>query len=308
MKFLYFLLVTLAFFGSFAIGYKVRAKELGVRTYDLGTVSSLPVMTGSQNFPILSGQGIIAIDGDSNTTLFEKNADTKLLPASTTKIVTAITALDYYKLSDVLAVQTRWIEGQTMGLVLNEKMTFENLLNGLLVYSANDAAIAIADNYPGGKDAFVDAMNAKAQSLHLTLTHFANPIGLDDPNQVTTPRDMVRVAKVAMQNPIFAKIVNTKNVNVSDVTGKFNYSVANVNQLLGTVDGVMGIKTGWTEGAKENLITYVNRDKHPVYIALLGSDDRFGETTQLVNWIYTNYNWQKVDFVQKAVSQIPLSL
>lgn len=303
MKPLSLIIVFIAFVFSFALGLNVRAKELGIKNYDIGNASSLPVLTGSQNFPIFSGQGIIAVDSDSNVTLFEKNADQPLYPASTTKIMTALVGLDYYNLNQTLTVLDSNVEGQKMGLMVGEQMTFENLLNGLLIYSANDAAIAIADNYPGGRENFVAAMNAKAQSLHLENSHFANPIGLDDPNQVTTARDMVRVAEVAMQNPTFASIVGTKIKTISDVTGKFNYSVKNVNELLGQ-DGVIGVKTGWTEGARENLVTDVDQNGHNIYIALLGSGDRFGETKELIDWIYGNYNWQKVGFIQKAVSSL----
>lgn len=304
MKLLYFLLVTIVFLGSFAIGMNVRAKELGVKLYNIGDASSLPVLTKNNQMPDLSGQGIIAVDGDSNVTLFEKNADNKFLPASTTKIITALVSLDYYKLDQVLTVINPSVDGQKMGLVRGEQITVSNLLNALLIYSANDAAITLAQNYPGGIDSFVSAMNAKADSLHLENTHFANPVGLDDSLQYTTARDMVRVAKVAMQNPIFQEIVGTKERVVTDASGKFSYDLRNVNQLLGSVDGVMGIKTGWTQEAKENLISFVTRNDHKVYIALLGSEDRFGETTEIINWVFDNYSWQKVSFAQKAVGHI----
>jgi D-alanyl-D-alanine carboxypeptidase (penicillin-binding protein 5/6) len=304
IKLIYILLLVIVFFGSFLLGVKIRAQELGIKLYDIGNASQLPILNGEKTFPILSGQGVIAIDGDSNVTLYEKNADKEFLPASTTKIITALVSLDYYKLQDELTVTDPTIDGQRMGLMVGEKMTFENMLNGLLIYSANDAAITLADNYPGGREAFVNAMNTKVEQLHLDHSHFVNPAGLDDPNQFTTARDMVRVAIVAMQNPTFAKIVGTKNKIVTDVTGKFSYNVTNVNQLLGNVDGVMGIKTGWTEAARENLVTYVMRNNHKVFITILGSEDRFGETTELVNWIYGSYVWQKVTYTQKAVGMI----
>lgn len=302
-KIVYFSIAFVAFVVSFALGVNVRAKELGIKNYNITDASSLPLLIGSTNFPVFSGQGIIAVDADSNVTLFEKNADQPLYPASTTKIMTALVGLDYYNMNQVLTVANVNVEGQRMGLMQGEQMTFENLLNGLLIYSANDAAITIADNYPGGRENFVAAMNAKAQSLHLENSHFANPVGLDDPTQVTTARDMVRVAKIAMQNPNFAKVVGTKTTVVSDTTGKFNYELKNVNELLG-IDGVIGVKTGWTEGARENLVTDVEQNGHNVYITILGSSDRFGETKELIDWVYTNYSWQKVGILQKAVGSL----
>lgn len=304
MKILYITLVTLVFIGSFFLGLQVRAKEVGIKLYDIGSVSALPVLTENNSFPILSGQGVIAVDKDSGVTLYEKSADAPLYPASTTKIITALVSFDYYKPSDIISVINPTVDGQKIGLFTGEKLTFDSLINALLIYSANDAAITLSDNFPGGRNAFVDAMNSKAQSLHLDHSHFANPVGLDDPTQVTTARDMVRLSAIAMQNPYFASIVGTREKVIRDVSGKYSYDLTNVNQLLGVVPGVEGIKTGWTEEARENLITYVERDNHKIYIALLGSEDRFGETKELIDWIYGSFVWKKIGFVQKAVGMM----
>jgi serine-type D-Ala-D-Ala carboxypeptidase (penicillin-binding protein 5/6) len=168
-----------------------------------------------------------------------------------------------------------------------------------LVYSANDAAETLAQNFPGGYDAFISAMNLKANELSMANSHFENPIGLDGDTQRSTARDLVRVSEVAMRNPEFAKIVGTKNKVVSDVSEKFIHNLKNVNELLGVVPGVMGVKTGWTEGARENLVTYLVRENHDgathkIMIALLGSQDRFGETREIIDWIFNNYNWNEV--------------
>ncbi len=304
MKLLGILLLIIVFFGSFLLGFGVRAKELGIKLYDIGDASSLPILTGTNSFPTVSGQGVIAVDATSNVTLYEKNADMQLYPASTTKIITALVSLDYYKHDQVLTVFNPAVDGQKMGLVTGEQMTFLNMLNGLLIYSANDAAVTLADNYPGGREAFVNAMNAKVQDLHLDHSHFANPVGLDDSTQFTTARDMVRVAEFAMRNPTFAGIVGTKEKIITDQTGKFSYDLSNVNQLLGSVPGVIGVKTGFTEAARENLVTDVNRDNHDVFITILGSEDRFGETTELINWIYGSYSWKSVTYAQKMVGML----
>ena len=253
-----------------------------------------PVLVASSTFPVLSAQGALAVDLDSGVSLYEKNADQPLLPASTTKIITALVSLDTYKLDQVLTVNNGVVVGQKMGLYSGEQITFENLLYGLLVYSANDAAQTLAQNFPGGYDAFIAAMNQKAKDLSMTGSKFQNPVGLDGLNQITTARDLVRASEVAMRNPEFAKVVGTKSVDFTDVTGKVKYNLKNINELLGTVPGVLGIKTGWTENARENLVTYIGRDGHKVIIAVLGSEDRFGETKELIDWVFTNYQWQEV--------------
>lgn len=259
----------------------------------------VPTLTQEASFPVLSAQAVLAIDADSGVTLFEKNADTPLLPASTTKIITALVAFDSYPLDTVLTVGKINVEGQKMGLFKGEKITVENLLYGLLVYSANDAAEVLADNFPGGREAFIEAMNNKAYELSLEKSSFYNPTGLDGNGHVTTAKDLIRVSRIAMQNPIFAQIVSTKEKIVKSVDEKNVYHLTNINELLGKVPGVMGIKTGWTENARENLVTYLERDNHKIYIAVLASQDRFGETKELIDWIFTNYTWKEVNFLNR---------
>lgn len=267
-----------------------------------------PILGASLSFPVISAQGAIAVDLGSGVPLYEKNPDLELLPASTTKIVTALVALDTYPLDQVLTVpKGANVDGQKMGLFVGEQMKVEDLLYGLLVYSANDAAMTLALNYPvssesgiSSYDAFIYSMNNKAQELSMNNSKFENPVGLDGLNQMTTARDLVRVSEVAMRNPIFSEIVGTKVTTVSDVSGKTVYHLENVNELLGVVPGVLGIKTGWTENARENLVTYVEHDgqdgaSHKVIIAILGSQDRFGETKELIDWIFSNYEWQEVN-------------
>ena len=253
-----------------------------------------PVLAADSSFPIVSAQGALAIDLDSGISLYEKNPDIKLLPASTTKIVTALVVLDSYPLDQVITVGRIKVDGQKMGLFLGEQITVENLLYGLLVFSANDAAEVLASNYPGGYGAFIEAMNIKAKDLSMLNSYFQNPVGLDGSNQVTTAKDLIRVSEVAMKNPEFAKIVGTKVARFTDTTGNIKYNLKNINELLGVVPGVLGVKTGWTENARENLVTYVERDGHKMMIAVLGSQDRFGETRELINWVFESYTWQEV--------------
>lgn len=259
------------------------------------TFPPLPVLIGKNQYPVLSAQGVMAVDLSSGINLYEKNADSQLLPASTTKIITALVSLDAYKLDQILTVGKEVkVIGQKMGIYPGEQMKVEDLLYGLLVYSANDAAETLAQNYEGGYDSFISAMNAKAVELSMTNTRFDNPVGLDTAGQHSTAKDLVRASEVAMRIPEFAKIVGTKQIVLTDVSGKSTYNMRNINELLGVVPGVLGVKTGWTENARENLVTYIERDGHKVMIAVLGSQDRFGETKELIDWIFGSYEWQSV--------------
>src|SRR3989344_931118 len=253
-----------------------------------------PVLTGKGNFPTISAQSTLAIDLDSGVSLYEKEADAKLLPASTTKIVTALVAMDYYPLDKVLTVGKIKIDGQKMHLAEGEEITIRDLLYGLLINSANDAAEILADNYKGGRASFIDEMNKKAKSLGLTNSIFTNPSGLDEEGLLTTARDLATIATFAMRNPFFKEIVSTREIVVTSIDGKGKHKLVNINKLLGEVDGVLGVKTGWTENASENLVTYIERDGKKIMIVTLGSQDRFGETKEIISWIFDNYTWQRV--------------
>lgn len=295
MKLLYLSMLSFVFIATSALALSVTASHRQpTANRQTKNFAPLPVLSRDSSFPIVSAEAALAVDNDSGVVLYEKNPDSPLLPASTTKIVTALVAMDYYSLEAVLKVGNISTDGQKMGLAKGEQIRVEDLLYGLLVYSANDAAEVLAQNYQGGKDAFVAAMNKKAQELSLKNTNFKNPAGLDGDEQVTTARDLVIVSQVAMKNPEFAKIVGTKQITVRSTDGRIVHKLTNINELLGRVNGVLGVKTGWTENARENLVTYVNRDGRKVMIALLGSQDRFGETKELIDWIFANYKWQSV--------------
>lgn len=259
-------------------------------------IAPLPVLAAETDSekPVFSAISVIALDVDSGVTLFEKNPDEVLYPASTTKIVTALVALEVYRLTDVVTVANPPVDGQKMGLVNGEQITVENLLKGMLIFSANDAAEALARNFPDGYEAFIEKMNRKAQEISMTNSHFMNASGLENWQHVSTARDMARAGAAAMNNPLFSEIVGTKKITVTNIDGSKVHRLSNVNKLIGTVDGVIGVKTGFTEHAKENLITYVRRNGKRVVISLLGSDDRFGETTALIDWVYGNYKWEEV--------------
>lgn len=306
-NFVYMLLISLVFVASVSISFTGISGDSG--SYDetpnnqdtklkvLGEsddLADLPVLKPETDFPVLSAQSVLAIDGESGVSLYEKNPDEQLLPASTTKILTALVAMDYYVKDAVLTVGDINVTGQKMGLVPGEKITVDGLLYGLLVSSANDAAEVLAENYPGGRNAFIASMNAKANLVNLENSVFSNPTGLDGNGHQTTARDLARVTVYAMKDAYFSEIVGTKQVVVKSTDEKLVHNLKSTNELLENLDGVLGTKTGWTENARENLVTYLERDGRRIVISLLGSQDRFGETKDLVEWIFENYDWVKV--------------
>lgn len=243
--------------------------------------------------PQISASGAIIMDADSKVVLYAKNPDLRFSLASTTKMMTGLTALDYFNLNDILTVKTATDEGSLLGLYPGEQMIFKNLLYAMFLPSANDAAFTIAQNFPQGQDAFVKKMNEKAESLQLFNTSYVDPAGLLDEGDYTTPFDLARLASFFIQNKILQEIVNTKQITISDTQGK-EFELKNLNVLLG-FDGVNGIKTGYTEGAGQVLVTSKIEKGRTIVIVVMGSDDRFGDTEKLLNLVSNNLNYLPID-------------
>ncbi len=242
--------------------------------------------------PALFARAILIKDMATEIVLYQKDAAQKVPIASVTKIMTALLGSEYFKANQTLTVSDSVaISGSKIGLTRGEVITFRSLLYGMLLNSGNDAAFAIAENYPGGVLGFVSAMNKKAAQLNLSNTHFDNPAGFDSPKQYSSAYDIAVITQEALKDYQLSRIVATKDTEITSVDKKYKHTLRNLNVLLSKVSGVLGVKTGYTEGAKENLVTLVERDGHRILIVVLGSDDRFGESTKIIEWTYQNFTW-----------------
>lgn len=243
--------------------------------------------------PNLSAVSAIVLDPTTNFIFFEKYSEKRVPIASTTKIMTALVAVDYYSLDDILAVQDLIVgnNGSSMGLKLGEKITIKSLLYGLLLNSGNDAAYVLAQNYPGGVKGFITAMNQKAKALSLSNTHFDNPAGFDSLNHYSSASDLAKIAIYSQKNEVISQMVISKQASVTSVNGSIVHNLNNLNKLLAYPE-YMGIKTGYSSVAKENLVAAVKKDDQQVLTVVLGSNDRFGETKALVDWVFANFSWE----------------
>lgn len=255
----------------------------------LPKINPVPYLKNPYYYPNVSAEGIYIVDLPSFTPIFQKNAQTKFFPASTSKIITALVASDIYKPEEIITIKRVISEGQIMGLVENEQITVENLLYGILVHSGNDAAYALADYY--GFDRFINLMNQKAKKLHMTNSHFTNPAGLDDVRQYVTPFDLALAARAFLENPLLRKIVSTKEITISDVDFKIFHRLVNINKLLGEIQGIGGLKTGYTENAGENLVSFYKKNGHQFIIVILKSQDRFTDTRNIILWLNENVDY-----------------
>lgn len=292
--FVYFPLFLLFIFFVFALsnflinGWIYQNKVLPA-PFVISREAKFPIIK-TEFVPKISAQGAIIMDADSKVVLYSKNPDLRFSEASTTKIMTALTALDYFKLSDILTVKQATTEGSILGLYEGEQMSFENLLYAMLLPSANDAAIAIAQNYPDGQASFVQKMNEKARLFKLFNTHYEDPAGLLDAGDYTTPFDLARLASFAVKNDVVRKIVATKEKVIYDASSTSTYDLLNLNKLLGQ-DGVNGVKTGYTEEAGQVLVTSKEEQGKTVIIVVMGSGDRFSDTTKLLDLVNNNLTY-----------------
>ena len=238
----------------------------------------------------VSAKSAYAIELDGNEVIFEKNADLKLGMASTTKIMTAIVAIENAPLDKVIKIPTEaiGIEGSSIYLQEGEELTIEQLLYALLLESANDAAVAIAVSVGGTVDNFVCMMNEKANSLCLENTHFTIPHGLDDDNHYTTAKELAVLAGYAINNPIFYDIVSTYKYVIP--LGKDGSRVlVNHNRLLRTYDGAIGIKTGFTKKCGRCLVSCAEVDGVRRVAVTLNAPNDWNDHKEMLDLGFSTY-------------------
>lgn len=253
------------------------------KTYQEIEIPELPVLPITPQLNI-SAESLIVFEKDSRTVVFEKNSSLRFSPASTTKIMTALIALESYDLDQYLtAYGVSEVSGSSMGLYEGEQISVRNLLYGLMLPSGNDAAFVLSQNYPGGRTAFIERMNEKAKELRLYNTRFIDPAGYED-NNYSTAFDLARLALVAVQNPELKKIVETKFITVYDRYFMYEHRLENLNRLLYN-EGVFGVKTGYTYEAGQVLVTLFESNGKTFIVVVLKSQDRFFDTELILNEI-----------------------
>jgi D-alanyl-D-alanine carboxypeptidase len=242
-----------------------------------------------------TAKAAVIIDGESGAVIYDKDAHQRLAPASMTKIATAIVALEHGNLNDVVKVNINSqkfaaeTESTVIGLMPGEELTLEQLLYGMLVFSGNDAAVAVAEYIGGTQENFMKMVNDKVQQLGLHDTHFVNPHGLDADNHYSSAYDMTMLARYAMQNPTFAKIVATKETTVKGKLG--TYYLKNWNTLLWTYPGVDGVKTGDTDNAGQCVVLTAVKNGHRIYATLMNSQNRKADGPLMLDYAFQNYSW-----------------
>jgi D-alanyl-D-alanine carboxypeptidase len=263
------------------------------------TITKLPVanpaLASVEPAPPVSAAAALVMDAETGRVLYDLRGHDIMAPASTTKIMTAILALQ--QLPDlqrvvVSDIDARMLIGSSvMGLRPGVPYSVQDLMFGLMLPSGNDAAIELARAVDGDEGRFVQRMNSLAQALDLRETHFANPHGLDAPDHYSSAYDLAKLADFAMANPVFAWIAGAREYRLAPPS---DYDLYNGNSMLNVYPGADGVKIGWTEAAGWTLVASAMRDGHRVIAVVLNSADRDADASALLDWVYRSYRWDPV--------------
>lgn len=285
--FMFFIFISMFVYVSFA-------DDIDNETIDVSTELNSFTDTSAETIkePDVNSRACVVIDRKTNSVLFGKNENTKKKMASTTKIMTATIIIEKCNLSDTIEISKKaaGTGGSRLGLKTGDKITILDLLYGLMLRSGNDAAVALAEYAGGDINGFAELMNAKALELGLTNTHFETPHGLDSNEHYTTAYELALLSNYALNNPTFAKIVGTKNYTIT-INGSPK-ALSNTNELLGNMEGVYGIKTGFTNGANRCLVTACKRNNIDIICVVLGADTkkfRTIDSIKLINYVFNNF-------------------
>ena len=289
----YLVSVALYFTGAVLVSGFLYYNIKQEKAYESININS-PIFIEDTSFPLFSGvsaKSAVLIDGKSGAVLFEKDSDTRLYMASTTKIMTALIALEKLPLNTVVTVpkEATLVEGSSIYLRENEKITVETLLYGLLLESGNDAAHTLAVAVSGSPEKFAELMNEKAREMGLKNTLFANPHGLTDENHYTTAYEIGFIASKAMKNPTFREMVSTKSKTIPSLDGEITRYFSNHNKMLNMYPGAIGVKTGFTKAAGRCLVSAAERDGNMFIAVTLNDGNDWKDHSAMLDYGFENY-------------------
>lgn len=276
---------------------------------EMETRSNMPVISekavAGKKAPVINALAAVVIEASSGRVLYSKNAAVKRSIASTTKIMTAVIALENGSMDDEVTISKRaaGIGGSTIGFRAGQTFTLKELLYAMLMSSANDAAIAVAEHIGGTVEGFAKMMNKRAESLGASDSNFVTPHGLDAANQYSTAYDVAIITRYALKKPVFAEIVSTIS---SYIPG---HSLYNTNELLGACSGVDGVKTGYTGQAGRCLVTTIQKDDMRIITVVLGSPTRTARANasrDLMNYVFENYKMRKLLNAGDVYANVPV--
>ena len=254
----------------------------------------IPLTAESAPPPVLNhAHSAVLMECATGEVVYDKHGDKRMPPASTTKILTALIAIESGRLAEPVIVSDRAAktEGSRMHLKKGQVLSLEELVTGLLLRSGNDAGVAIAEHLAGSVESFAEQMNARAYALGAHDCHFINPHGLPAPDHYVTAKSLAKIARCAMQNKTFAEIVakRTAEIDWEDTAGTHHRSLRNTNKLLWQYPAADGIKTGTTGEAGACLVASAHKDDHRYIAVLLNDPTRWQDAVALLKWGFSEY-------------------
>ncbi|MCO1600239.1 D-alanyl-D-alanine carboxypeptidase family protein [Desulfosporosinus nitroreducens] len=264
--------------------------------------------------PDVRGEGAYLIDVLSGQAIFMKNPDEQFAPASTTKIMTGLLAIENGNFDDIVTasdtmLNNKLVYGTQIYLEPEEKLAFKDLLYATLLNSANDAAVALAEHVGNDLPHFVEMMNQRASDIGASQTHFVNPTGLTETGHLTTPHDLAIIARAAYQNPIFAEFVRTKTQPISRSKPDVPVLMVNQNKLLWRDAAIDGIKLGYTEVAKNCLVASATKDGRHLIGVILKSpgSEIYTDMQKMFEYGFTQFATKTFKPAGTAISSITVN-
>lgn len=263
-----------------------------VFAYNISVINAAPPATDFTGKNAITAKSAILIEATTGRVLYEKNAFEKRPMASTTKIMTAILAIENCSLEEVVEVgpNASGVGGSSIWLSVGEKIPLSDMLYGLMLASGNDAAVAIAEHVAGSVDKFAEMMNAKAKEIGAYNTHFNNPNGLPIEDHYTTAYDLAIISAYAMKNEFFREVVSTEYKTIPWQGHEWNRVVKNKNKILWQYEGGNGIKTGYTDDAGKCLSAAAERDGMQLISVVLSDPNMFKDCMALMDYGFNNYS------------------
>ena len=309
--------------------YADDTNELEELVIEESEKQEIEAAASSDTKPTINARRYVIYDRLSGRCIYGKDENKQTAMASTTKIMTAIIVVENCNMTDTVTITSKaaGTGGSRLGLHTGDKITVKDLLYGLMLRSGNDAAVALAIHTSGSVEEFAKLMNNKATELGLMNTHFVTPHGLDNSEHYTTAYELAILTDYALKNETIAKVVNTKSTTIS-INGN-SMQINNTNELLGNVDGVYGVKTGFTNNAGRCLVTSVKRGDMDLIIVVLGADtrkDRAKDSIKLIEYACKRFYtinveeiikkefelWKQINqnriFIDKAANSLELKL
>lgn len=295
---LFYLFICIFLFSTISFADDISSDE-----DDIDTINEIDSLTSeASTTPIddlkINSRSYIVLDRKSNQIIVGKNEFQKRKMASTTKIMTFLVVLENIELNTTVEVSKKaaGTGGSRLGLKTGDKITIKDLLYGLMLCSGNDAAVCLAESVAGSVPEFANLMNKKAKDLNLTNTHFVTPHGLDEDEHYTTAYELALLTNYALNNETFAKYVGTKTATIT-ING-YSKTINNTNELLGVLEGVYGVKTGFTNGANRCLVSACKRGDLDIICIVLGADTkkyRTQDSIKLIEYTFKNYTYFNIN-------------